>query len=365
MKKKSIIALLLSMIMILSLCACGGGSDTGGGTTASTYNETEMLEAMDTPEVIRCSKYLYEHNVPYLGVWDFISALQSAAPDNAFTKEISKQYEDLSLSSKSDFEKDFFEIFPIIIGNGWSCMEPEEQGMLIDTEYFGSAWAIGYDDKEASGELPYNARIIILETTGIKEYPDHKMYAFLTAFDGQYDVNLIYDESELKAITGIDVKAENGKCKNTNTRFSVEPTSGNSKLISDIERALTGVAYTKLDGKDVSSMIEAQNVFNSLYKLFIDNEFFDYDPYDDTFGELDEREADKAAEEAAKEEAAAKARAPEIGMTKEEIENGMWGKPDRKNVNEYSWGTTEQWVYENQGYIYFENGIVDAIQYRD
>ncbi len=55
---------------------------------------------------------------------------------------------------------------------------------------------------------------------------------------------------------------------------------------------------------------------------------------------------------------------PKIGMTKEEIRNSKWGEPDKINKDEYAWGTSEQWVYRNRGYIYFKNGIVTSIQHR-
>ena len=53
---------------------------------------------------------------------------------------------------------------------------------------------------------------------------------------------------------------------------------------------------------------------------------------------------------------------PAIGMTTEEINNSTWGKPQKINKTSYSWGTTEQWVYSGYRYIYFEDGIVTAIQ---
>lgn len=53
---------------------------------------------------------------------------------------------------------------------------------------------------------------------------------------------------------------------------------------------------------------------------------------------------------------------PAIGMTREEVENSTWGKPKKINKTTYSWGTTEQWCYPNYKYIYFENGVVTAIQ---
>lgn len=54
---------------------------------------------------------------------------------------------------------------------------------------------------------------------------------------------------------------------------------------------------------------------------------------------------------------------PKVGMTKEEVEKSTWGYPKKINKDTYSWGTKEQWVYEN-GYIYFKNGIVTSISER-
>ena len=53
-----------------------------------------------------------------------------------------------------------------------------------------------------------------------------------------------------------------------------------------------------------------------------------------------------------------KSREPAVGMTQSEVLNGAWGSPDKKNKETYSWGTTEQWVYNKYGYVYFKNGIV-------
>lgn len=52
---------------------------------------------------------------------------------------------------------------------------------------------------------------------------------------------------------------------------------------------------------------------------------------------------------------------PAVGMTESEILNSKWGSPKKKNKTTTAYGTREQWVYE-RGYIYFENGIVTAIQ---
>lgn len=55
---------------------------------------------------------------------------------------------------------------------------------------------------------------------------------------------------------------------------------------------------------------------------------------------------------------------PAIGMTKTEVLESIWGTPNKKNIDTYSWGTHEQWVYNHKGYIYFKNGIVTSISTR-
>ena len=49
-------------------------------------------------------------------------------------------------------------------------------------------------------------------------------------------------------------------------------------------------------------------------------------------------------------------------MTKIQVLNSEWGSPKEKNITETKYGKHEQWVYSNNKYIYFENGIVTSIQ---
>lgn len=53
---------------------------------------------------------------------------------------------------------------------------------------------------------------------------------------------------------------------------------------------------------------------------------------------------------------------PSIGMTAEEVRNSTWGEPEDINRTTTDYGVYEQWVYSNYRYIYFDNGIVTAIQ---
>ena len=56
---------------------------------------------------------------------------------------------------------------------------------------------------------------------------------------------------------------------------------------------------------------------------------------------------------------------PTIGMTPEEVKNSTWGDPSDINKTITKYGVREQWVYRSSvknKYIYFEDGLVTAIQ---
>jgi hypothetical protein len=53
---------------------------------------------------------------------------------------------------------------------------------------------------------------------------------------------------------------------------------------------------------------------------------------------------------------------PQIGMTKEKVEKSRWGKPSKINKTTTKYGVQEQWVYSGGRYVYFEDGVVTAIQ---
>lgn len=50
------------------------------------------------------------------------------------------------------------------------------------------------------------------------------------------------------------------------------------------------------------------------------------------------------------------------GMTQQEVLDSSWGKPKSVNKTTTRYGVHEQWVYGNNNYLYFENGILTTIQ---
>ncbi|WP_079515848.1 hypothetical protein [Rossellomorea marisflavi] len=53
---------------------------------------------------------------------------------------------------------------------------------------------------------------------------------------------------------------------------------------------------------------------------------------------------------------------PTIGMTAEEVRNSKWGEPIKVNRTTTATSVSEQWVYRDYRYLYFENGILTTIQ---
>ncbi len=91
-----------------------------------------------------------------------------------------------------------------------------------------------------------------------------------------------------------------------------------------------------------------------------------YRHYYRTF-ELSEQANQKQLEEYLSEkqqENAIKNSIPKVGMTSSEVRKTKWGNPDKINKDTYSWGTHEQWVYNDYGYVYFKNGVVSSVSER-
>ncbi len=52
----------------------------------------------------------------------------------------------------------------------------------------------------------------------------------------------------------------------------------------------------------------------------------------------------------------------EIGMSQQAVLESSWGKPESVNRTTTRSGSREQWVYGGRNYLYFENGVLTAIQ---
>ncbi|RVT48395.1 hypothetical protein [Rubrivivax albus] len=60
--------------------------------------------------------------------------------------------------------------------------------------------------------------------------------------------------------------------------------------------------------------------------------------------------------------AEAKKRGVTIGMTQQQVIESSWGRPESVNRTTTAHGVREQWVYGSGNYLYFEDGVLTAIQ---
>lgn len=119
-----------------------------------------------------------------------------------------------------------------------------------------------------------------------------------------------------------------------------------------------------VDNKDIAIKLKKHNV--DTYNNFIKNNknFIDFlGEYKSIYKRIRDAELTKQAEEEKHLEQLKKS-IPRVGMTADEVRYTKWGNPDKINKNSYSWGTTEQWVYNDYGYVYISDGKVTSVSER-
>ena len=122
-------------------------------------------------------------------------------------------------------------------------------------------------------------------------------------------------------------------------------------------------AKSFLTDKINSSEID-KYVSQSVVKAYID--IVQDEELTELYNEWNEKNEIRKNEESAKKKEQEKERKKQqgvrIGMSKQDVLDSNWGEPTKINKSTYSWGTTEQWVYPNYNYLYFENGKLTSIQ---
>lgn len=108
---------------------------------------------------------------------------------------------------------------------------------------------------------------------------------------------------------------------------------------------------------------EYQKVFN--WDLYVNDDYLEDDLYTykiQSNGELVVSDDDVYVLESSSAIAPTASVEPKVGMTADEARSSLWGIPGKINRTDTSYGSSEQWIYYGNRYIYIENGIVTAIQ---
>ena len=145
--------------------------------------------------------------------------------------------------------------------------------------------------------------------------------------------------SAIKESSGMDEE----KRSDATTKKQAIKTKACEYLKKELEKKIKSKDYTSYYSSNEESLVENSGdaELKKLYKQFNDA---------------------KNREELRKEKEKKKQRGVNIGMTKQQVLDSMWGEPEKINKTTTAYGTSEQWVYPNNNYLYFENGILTAIQ---
>lgn len=256
--------------------------------------------------------------------------------------EATEELENIDEKLRSDLSDDLYTImYQLMINDSW----PARSFDLVN------ACLMGYTNGEVNGSLPQNGRIIFVEVkyNGLEELESDELtmknlfyYAYEEEGEKISNIEFLSFQMDFSKTEGISDKDIIGDY-------------ANNSLDSDVYTYIvSGAPYININSEYIDDLLEPYTKSLNLCQKY----------HEDVF--LPEYYEEKQEESIEKEEKENRSnREPEIGMTKEEVLEGLWGTPDYKNVDKYEWGTEEQWVYEGKGYVYFEDGIVTAIQYRN
>ena len=257
---------------------------------------------------------------------------------NEYVNQVINEWESINFEEQSYLSQDILQLF--------LDLRFGQMGRFIDKMYINGASISGYKEP-----APSASRIIVLDVNYSNEGYDTK-HAHIThvVHNGEIHKTWIFsDTNHIEKFLGISVIGGNGVCS-----FGLDK----SNVSEDNQWfPFDGVAYYGISNNELKEKLYHYLDFISIMNLYREKVYMpsfqeDYSERQKEYFENEEIEKAKHAE-------------PSIGMTKEEVLNGLWGEPDKKNIDEYEWGIEEQWVYDGKGYVYFEDGIVTAIQHRE
>lgn len=252
---------------------------------------------------------------------------------NRFVNELLTYYDELKFEEQSELSQDWLELYLSL------CFWQE---LPYDTAVCNvrRAWISGYVEEDGLEATPKQSRILVLEAVLEKGKQIYILHSSEEHDDtSYYYIELLDDFEPIENVLGIDKNKENGICTYTGS-------------VHNFFKDFKGVPYKKIDNVLINEMT---NYYGETLEFM---QIFKEEVYDKYVLGL------KANSQEAQETQQTTNAEPAIGMTKAQVISSTWGSPDKRNIDEYEWGVEEQWVYENKGYIYFEDGVVTAISHR-
>lgn len=148
-------------------------------------------------------------------------------------------------------------------------------------------------------------------------------------------------------------------------KVAANPVSDSDKKV---ERATKEIEYLEKHKDSLHTVPKLQEKFDYIRGLLLsikpnDPQYKTTSALIDRYIELQSADKKESKVRRERQEAKeAKKRGVSIGMSKTEVLRSNWGKPLRKNITATAFGTSEQWVYANDNYLYFDGDTLTSIQ---
>ncbi len=230
---------------------------------------------------------------------------------NSFSEYVKKVLDDMDFYDATQLQQNFLEMYAVFGNNN---------AKMIDKEEIKTVYVSGYSqDGSGNHDNIINSSYVIARCIVIQTDYDN-WYLFTNQLVGSINT---YAQESVVSIEPPQIE---------NDQFELEVFEGKKLTFTKIEDSFLSLDNGKKAYKVGKLILEFNNEHVNTW-----NEYYE------------KKESSKYE--------------PGIGMTKDEVLNSSWGKPKEINTLDSKYGNHhEQWVYGNQRYVYFDDGVVTAIQ---
>lgn len=335
MKKKKLIIIVSIICVVAFVCLVKYSNKTNENDTEVISNfEKETISErrwQDDAENHEITVFMNSYrNYPINDLYQVISnyLTKEDYENNLFFKKYIEEYEKIDLEVLNDKEAEFLSMYTVLLFN---------EKFDYNNSTIEDIWSYNY---EIDGSLNSEKKETLSSYRG-----------FILKIDVQGEKNIILCDETYKFNGYSKTYYTGGNSK----VYSVNVFENRYGSLNKNGGTLSGTDTIYYDKSGIKYTVENKDTYIGLvqkYQTFFDfiNEYTDiyWQHYSDTVSDINVSEKNK----------------PRVGMSKSEVLATDWGNPNKKNVDTYSWGTTEQWVYDKYGYVYFKNDIVTSVSER-
>lgn len=334
--KKIVVFIILGICILCGIVILGFNLFKNDETAQNTKQTVSTWETdANKEEITNLMKYLRADDTNSSNSFEeWIEKIRELSNDNLFAEKVIEEINKTNYFELENYEKDFLDFYikqVIFDENVYSQKVAEDtpQG------HYGNITNVY--------KANYNNEYVDLPRVLLVRFEKNQK----TNKSNEYFVSFISNNGNIKIDTNFFENIQDGS-----TLYFLYSTSV-MNITEDSFINNYPITVEEVDLNQINNLLNKYNDFISFLTEYRDN----------VYSSSRNEELQDAYEDKESENELSKS-IPKVGMTASEVEKTSWGTPDKKNKKTYSWGTTEQWVYDNKGYVYFENGKVTSVSER-